>query len=89
MAGASFQGLGNDVPCTVCSVVPVDTDWFVECRKTSHGPYLTNGIALRVAVSEAQAIYRQGNNSKISVQDRAGDVTAEYCFCANFKRSPL
>jgi hypothetical protein len=84
---ASFQGLGDDVPCTVCSVIPVDGDWLVEYGKTIHGPYLSNGIALRVAVSEAQALHRQGQRSRISVQDNAGAISAEYCLCADFKKA--
>ena len=73
--------------CTVCSVIPVGSTWVAECGTTSHGPYLSNGIALRVAVSEAQALHRQGKRSRISVQNSAGDVSAEYCLCADFKRA--
>jgi hypothetical protein len=73
--------------CTACSVIPVDGDWFVECGKIMHGPYLSNGIALRIAVSEAQTLLRQGKQSRISVQDSAGAISAEYCLCANLKKA--
>jgi hypothetical protein len=71
--------------CNVYSVIPVDGDWFVECGKIRRGPYLSNGIALSVAVSEAQALCRDGKASKISVQDNRGTISVEYCLCANLK----
>ena len=72
--------------CTAYSVIPVDGDWFVECGKIRYGPYLSNGIALRVAVSGSQALCREGKPSKISVQDNGGTVRVEYCLCANFDK---
>jgi hypothetical protein len=87
MAGASFQRLGGKLSCIVCSVIPHDGDWFVEIGKASHGPYASNGIALRVAVSEARSLHQQGKESRISVQNIAGAISAEYCLCPDFKRS--
>ena len=71
--------------CVACSVIPVDGNWFVEHGQTSHGPYISNEIALRIATSEALSLHRQGQRSKISVHDRHGKVSAEYCLCSNFK----
>ena len=65
--------------CVSCSVIPVDRNWFVEHGKTSHGPYMSNEIALRVATAEALSLHRQGQRSRISVHDSFGKVSAEYC----------
>jgi hypothetical protein len=75
----------NEMSCTACSVIPVDGNWLVECGKVSHGPYMSNGIAVRVAITEALALRRQAQPSKISIQDRTGRISAEYCLCADFK----
>jgi hypothetical protein len=61
--------------CTVCSVIPLDNNWVVECGATSHGPYLSNDIALRVAIAEALAIRRQGQRATVLVQMAAGGHT--------------
>jgi hypothetical protein len=71
--------------CTVCSVIPLDSNWVVECGGTSHGPYLSNDIALRVAIAEALAIRRQGQRATVLVQDGSGRSYAGYCLCADFK----
>jgi len=71
--------------CHKCSVVAVGSTWFVEHGKTSRGPYMSNGMALRVAVSEALALRSQKKRSKISVQNSADEISAEYCLCADFK----
>ena len=72
--------------CTVCSVISVKGSWFADCGTTRHGPYMSNGIALRVATGEALALYRKQLPARVSVQDDAGCVCAEYCLCTNFKR---
>jgi hypothetical protein len=71
--------------CTCCSVIPFDGSWIVECEKVIHGSYMSNGMALRVATSEALAIRRLGRRSRISVQNNAGDIIAEYCLCDDLK----
>jgi hypothetical protein len=71
--------------CTVCSVIPVDGNWFAKCGAANHGPYMSAGIAVRVATSAALEIRRQGRNSRISVQNAAGEVNVEYCLCGKFK----
>ena len=71
--------------CTVCSVIPLDNNWVVECGATNHGPYLSNDIALRVAIAEALAIRRQGQRATVLVQDGSGRSYAGYCLCADFK----
>ena len=37
--------------CTACSVIQVDGNWVVECGKTRHGPYLSDGLAVRIAIA--------------------------------------
>jgi hypothetical protein len=61
--------------------------WIVQCGADSHGPYLSNGMALRVATAEALSLRRQGRRSKISVQNRAGETSVEYCLCDAFKKA--
>jgi hypothetical protein len=73
--------------CTVCSVIPVDGNWIAKCGMVDHGPYMSNGMALRVATSEALELRRQGRRSRISVQNSAGEVIVEYCLCADFKKT--
>jgi len=75
----------NEMSCTACSIIPVDGHWLVTCGKTSRGPYMSNGIAVRVAITEALAFHRQGQRSRVSIQDRTGRISAEYCLCADFK----
>jgi hypothetical protein len=74
------------VLCIACTVVPTADSWIVQCGADSHGPYLSNGMALRVATTEALALRRQGLRAKISVQNRAGDTCAEYCLCETLKK---
>jgi hypothetical protein len=73
--------------CTVCSVIPVDGNWFAKCGTVNQGPYLSAGIAVRIATSEALEMRRQGRRSRISVQNTAGDVEVEYCLCTRFKNA--
>ncbi len=73
--------------CTVCSVIPVDGTWVVEHGTTRHGPYMSDGIALQVAQGEALALCRKGLSAKISVEDGAGQISAEYCLCKAFNRA--
>jgi hypothetical protein len=67
--------------CACCSVIPIDVGWIVECEKATHGPYMSNGMALRVATAEALSIRRLGRRSRVSVQNNAGEIIAEYCLC--------
>jgi hypothetical protein len=71
--------------CTICSVISVDNNWVVECGKISHGPYMSNDIALRVAIAEALAIRQQGQRARVLVQDGTGRSYAGYCLCTDFK----
>lgn len=49
------------------------------------GPYHSEAIAVRVAITEAVQFREQDQSARVSVQDRSGDVRAEYCLCKNFK----
>jgi hypothetical protein len=75
------------VLCTACTVIPTADAWIVQCGAECHGPYLSNGMALRIATAQALSLRRQGRRSKISVQNRAGDTSVEYCLCDPFKKS--
>ena len=71
--------------CTVCSVISVKGSWFADCGTTRHGPYMSNGIALRVATGEALALYRKQLPARVSVQDDAGCVCAEWLCVPNIR----
>ena len=73
------------MPCMVCTLLPVGTGWIAECGKTRQGPYLSKGMAFRVAAAEAQALRRQGQDARIAILDETGTVSAAYCLCARFK----
>jgi hypothetical protein len=73
------------MPCTICTLLRLGSGWIAECGKIRQGPYLSKGMAFRVAASEAQALRRHGQNVKITIQDETGAVCAEYCLCRQFK----
>jgi len=71
--------------CTVCTLLPVGNGWIAECGKTQQGPYLSKGMAFRVAATEAQSLRRRGKDVQIAIKDETGEVSAAYCLCPNFK----
>lgn len=79
-----FWGKGH-MPCTACSIIPVDGKWIVRCGEQNQGPYISEGMAQRVATTEALALHRDGKRSRISIEDEAGNIRAEYCLCTDFK----
>lgn len=81
------MGPGNDISCTVCSVIPLGGAWFVEHGSTRHGPYMADGIAIQVAIGEALMFRRKELAARVSVQDGSGRVSAEYCLCPHFKKA--
>jgi hypothetical protein len=85
--GWGFFKMGRELTCEVVSVVPGRSSaWYVECGKLRRGPYMSDDIALKVAINEARFVSRNGGAAKVSVQDRAGAVRAEYCLCARFSQ---
>jgi len=73
--------------CTGCTLLPLRDAWMAECGNGRQGPYLSKGMAFRVAAAEAQALRRRGSNVRISIRDESGEVSAEYCLCDRFKRA--
>jgi len=73
------------MPCTACTLIHVANGWIAECENVRQGPYLSKGVAFRIAAAEALALRRHGQRSRISVQDESGAVSAEFCLCDNFK----
>ena len=49
------------------------------------GPYPSEAIAVRVAISGAVQCREQDQSARVSVYDRSGNVCAEYCLCKDFK----
>ena len=71
--------------CTICTVLPIAKGWIADCGKTQQGPYLSKGMAFRIAASEARVLRQNGQDVRISILDELGAVTAEYCLCERFK----
>ena len=71
--------------CTACTLIPVSSGWIAECGNMRQGPYLSKGIAFRIAATEALVLRRHGQRVRISIQDESGAVSAEYCLCDKFK----
>ena len=78
-------GSRDEIDCIVCSVMSINGRWYADCRSTRHGPYMSDDIATRVALSEALVHRRKRLPVRVSVQDGTGCVRAEFCLCANFK----
>jgi hypothetical protein len=87
MLGLLFNGELWGMTCNVCSAIARRGAWFVENGSVYQGPYMSNGIAIQAATSEALALRRKQIPAKVSVQDSAGRIFAEYCLCADFKKA--
>jgi|SRR6185369_4586902 len=79
------------ISCVDCTLLPVRNGWVAECGLERHGPYLSKGMAFRVAAAEARALRQSGSNVRIAIQDENGDVSTAFCLCKRFQRavSPL
>jgi hypothetical protein len=71
--------------CTACTLRPVVNGWIAECGNMRQGPYMSKGLAFRIAATEALMLCRQGQRARISIQDENGEVSAEFCLCNHFK----
>ena len=80
-----FSRRGSSMSCTLYSIVPVDGKWIVQCGTDNRGPFMSKGIALRLAFAEASAVHAKGQRSRVSIQDGAGTISAEHCLCADFQ----
>ena len=80
-----FSGIGHQVHCALCSIIPVGGNWIVQCGTVDHGPFVSKGTAVRRAFAEARAVHAKGQRSRVSVQDGSGRVSTEHCLCADFK----
>ena len=87
MLGPFFKGEIWGMSCNVFSVIARRGAWFVGNGSVYQGPYMSNGIAIQVATSEALALRRKQIPARVSVQDSADRICAEYCLCADFKRA--
>ncbi len=82
---AKVRSRTKKMSCTLCTLVPAGVGWFAECGDTRQGPYLSKGMAFRVAAAEAVVLRRKGHGVRISIQDENGEVSAAYCLCDNFR----
>lgn len=71
--------------CICYSVISKDGSWIVGSEEINHGPYMSIGMALRVATSNALAKRSLGQRSRISIHNRTGVIVAEYCLCGDHK----
>ena len=76
------------MPCTLCAVVPSGKGWLTQIGKAEQGPYLSREMAIRVALTEALEIGREGGRARLSVQNDGGGVWVERCLCAKFPVPP-
>ena len=73
------------MPCIACTLRPVANGWVADCGNAQQGPYLSKGVAFRIAATEALVLRRHGQRVRISIQDESGAVNAEFCLCGKFK----
>lgn len=75
--------------CTTITLARTKAGWMVERDTHRRGPYLSDELALRVAMIDALELGHFGQPAKVSVQTAGGEVATEYCLCAQFSsRSP-
>jgi hypothetical protein len=60
--------------------------WFAVCGQSTFGPYMSQGIAIKIAANEARSFRQRAQPAKISIQDTQGEAQVEYCLCLNFKK---
>lgn len=68
-------------------LLPVRNAWIAECGLERHGPYLSKGMAFRVATAEARALRQRGSDVRVAIQDQNGDVSAAFCLCKKFQQT--
>jgi hypothetical protein len=83
--GLSCFAMENPMSCTACSVIAGDSNWTVKIGDEIRGPYMFEGMAFRIAIAEAIALHRDGKRSRISIQEKDGRISGEYCLCTDFK----
>lgn len=70
--------------CTVVAVRPALGGWIVEQGAQQLGPYLSDDLAMRVALAQVQEIARSGKPARLSVQNSQGEPQVEICRCRDF-----
>ena len=68
--GLSFRWR-SQLSCTLCSIIPVDDNWIVQCGTVTQGPFMTKGRALRLAFAEAMTLRARGQRSRVSLRTGA------------------
>ena len=76
-----------DNSCAAYTVAPAKDAWMIECNTGQRGPFLSNDVALRVAIAEAMNLRREGKLARVSVQRNDGSLCVEYCLCSRFRKS--
>jgi hypothetical protein len=70
--------------CTAVVVRPAHGGWVVEEGAQQSGPYFSNDMAMRIALTQVQNLARAGQPARLSVQNSDGEPQAEICRCRNF-----
>lgn len=60
--------------------------WMIESGRRELGPYYSCDMALRVAISEALALRRNGRPVQVAVAGKDGSIIASRCLCTSFAR---
>lgn len=58
--------------------------WTARLESRDAGPYLSQDLALRVAISDALRLRNTDQRVRVTVQDARGVVSAERCLCGQF-----
>lgn len=76
----------------VCKQYSIDRDaegsWLADLSDRLAGPYLSYGLALRVAMAEITQIRKLGYSAKFVVKNANGTVHTQHCFCKRFPNCP-
>ena len=68
--------------CKQYSIYPDDAGcWLARLNDRVAGPYLSYGLALRVAAAEITCVRKLGNNARFVVKNASGTVRTQHCFC--------
>jgi hypothetical protein len=68
--------------CLQCNVFPAKNGgWLAHVENREVGPYISQELALQVAIAAALQLRRLGGAARVTVRDCDGNICAEHC-CA-------
>jgi len=73
--------------CCACTVFPTSRqEWVAHLENGPVGPFMSQDLALKVAITEAMRLRRANRCARVVVRDGDGSVCAERCLCQEFGR---